>query len=233
MDNLDVLYPYGVASKFGHKELKISIESFKKHVSGLGKIYVIGVDPGQGIRAEYIPYQQTKTNKEAAIAEVLSYGMQVVPFLTREVVIMCDDYIATQPFHIQEMRAPAGPSLRALADKRKTNYAQALKDTSRYLLSKGCTEYHFDYHMPMIVNRYKWVDLGSVWQASRTKPFGMVCKSLYGNIYGVEPQLQADHKANKDSITLDEIYTAAQERKVISYGDKCAPLVFELFKEYL
>lgn len=194
---------------------------------------MIGCDPGP-VNATHIPYEQTARNKEAAIAEVLCYGMQVIPFLSREVVLMCDDYVATQTFEIEEFRAPAGPSLRALADKRpKANYSQALRDTSRYLLSKELSEIHFDYHMPMIVDRYKWVALEEHWKASRARPFGMVCKSLYGNIYGVEPQYQPDHKANKDSITIDEIYDAALSRKVISYGDRCAQLVFNLFGEYL
>lgn len=233
---IDMLYPYGVASRFDHKELILSIRTVRRFLSGVRDIYVIGVDPGPVVRslAHYIPYQQTARNKEACIAEVLSYGMKTIKGLSDLVSIQGDDHTHTRPASVWDFRAPAGISLRALANRRpRSNYSHALRDTSRYLESKGCGEIHFDYHMPMIVERARWLALEEAWKVSNARVFGMVCKSLYGNLQGVEPQYQADYKANRQEITLDEIYQATKDRPVISYGDRCAPLVFSLFSEYL
>lgn len=233
---LDMIYPLGVASKYGNKELQISIGSFRRHVSGIRRIFVVGVDPGFELpwHVSWIPFTQDACmNKEAAIATVLARGMHYTE--TETVVIQGDDHIATQRFDIREMRAPAGPSLRASAAKNPQRaYSKALKQTSKYLARLGAkTEYHFDYHMPMQVFPRAWVACKDHWEASARIPFGYVCKSLYGNLYGVEPQIQSDYKANRAHLTIEDIYQASKDRQVISYGDKCAPLVFDLFREYL
>lgn len=232
-----MIVPYGRVSKYsGHPELRIMLGSFLRHVSGIRNVYVVGVDPGPlPSRCTWIPFQQGAWNKECAIARVLSYGMQHAPEpLTTEVMIQGDDHIATRPFDAQDLRAPAGKSLRALADKNpQRTYSKALRATSRYLSARGHTEYHYDYHMPMIVDPVKWVALEEHWKASEQSSYGMVCKSLYGNIYACPPQFMADHKANKVGMTVDTLAEAILTRPVISYGDKCAPLVFSLFSEYL
>lgn len=233
---LDMIYPLGVASKYpGSKELQISIGTFRRHVSGIRRMIVVGLEP-EFVLPEYttwIPFEQSRAwPKEYAIARVLSEGMKHAD--TETVVIQGDDHLATQPFDIRDMRAPAGPSLRAVADKNPNRlYSKYLRQTSKYLRAQGSTEIHFDRHMPMHVKVSDWLGLETHWEASRKIAGGYTQKSLYGNLCKVEPQYGPDYKANKDSITIEDLFVACRDRQVISFGDKCAKLIFELFSEYL
>ena len=164
-------------------------------------------------KIEFIPIAEAEGNKEYCISQKV---LKACDFIDGDFIFMNDDFFFTrkQDWSLNY----AKPELKALSKfGRIEHYQKALDDTKNYLQSLGYTTYHFDVHTPIVYNSEKFKALQPHFEKSKQSSNGFVVKSLYGNIYGLEPCFYEDVKLNRMESKDD--FRMAKETHCISCSD--------------
>lgn len=189
---MDVLYILGKGSLFGNDELRYSLRSLENNVSNVGRVIVVGEDPGfLSDEVEYHYIEEGFGNKEwrigAKILEACDRGI-----VKRNFFFVNDDHFFIQP--TKTTRYPNYCKGNLINPKIVGTYQRALNDTAAYLLALGKTALHFDVHTPIVYNPKKFKELREAIAKSKKARHGYVVKSLYGNIHKLKPTAYVDKK---------------------------------------
>ncbi len=196
---MNILYILGNGSLHNNEELRYSLRSVEKNVTPSAverspssverspstpeaRIIVVGDNPGflsDKVEYHYVP--DASSNKAYSIAKKIEWACKNV--LQGDFLFMNDDFF----FHKKIVPAAypnyqMGPLKQSAPDR---NYERLLLDTHNYLHTLGHTTLHFDVHTPIIYNTEKFLALSPHWEESKKRHFGLVVKSVYGNIYGL------------------------------------------------
>jgi hypothetical protein len=211
---MTMLYIIGKGSIHYNEELKFSLRSVERVCPEIKRLIVAG-EPVQFLsdKVEFIPIAEAVGNKEYCIAQKV---LKACEFIKGDFIFMNDDFFFTrkQDWSLNY----AKPELKALSKfGRIEHYQKAIDDTKKYLQSLGYSTYHFDVHTPIVYNSEKFKALAPHFEKSKLSSNGFVVKSLYGNIYGLEPCFYEDVKLNRMESTDD--YRMAKETHCISCSD--------------
>jgi len=135
-------------------------------------------------------------------------------FIKGDFAFMNDDFFFTRPYDWSINYAK--PELK---NNGLENYQKAIHDTREYLLSLGCTTYHFDVHTPIVYNSEKFLEMLPHLQKSQLTTNGMTVKSLYGNINGLTPTWYNDCKLS--TLQTQQNFERIKNTPVISCSDGC------------
>jgi len=211
---MDILYILGSGSLHNNEELRYSLRALEKNIPGASRVIVVGENPGflsDKVQFHYLP--EAKGNKEFCIAKKIEWACQNV--MQGDFLFMNDD------FFIHKKIVPSafpnyqkGCLSQSAPDKK---YERSLHDTFNYLKSLGHTTFHFDVHTPIIYNTDKFLALSPHWEYSKTLHFGIVVKSMYGNIYKVPHLPYKDVKLGR--LKLFEDFQRIENTSCISCSD--------------
>ena len=209
-----MLYIIGKGSHHYNEELKLSLRSVETHCPEITRLIVAG-EPVQFLsdKVEFIPIAEANGNKEYCIAQKV---LKACEFIKGNFIFMNDDFFFTrkQDWSINY----AKPKLKGLPKMGSIeHYQKAVNDTGLYLESLGYSTYHFDVHTPIVYNSKKFKALAPHFDKSKVSSNGYVVKSLYGNIYGLEPCFYEDVKLTRMETTDD--FRNAKETHCISCSD--------------
>ena len=211
---MQLLYIIGSGSLHYNEELRFSLRSVQRHCPEVTKIVVVG-EPvhflSDMVEYHYIP--EAQGNKEYCIGMKV-YNACKEGYIKGNFAFMNDDFFFTRPFDWSVNYAK--PDLHATSLQ---YYQKAIHDTKQYLLSLKKTTYHFDVHTPIVYNSKKFLKMLPHLQQSQLTSDGMVVKSLYGNINGLEPTMYNDCKLSTMQTRRD--FERAKETPVISCSDGC------------
>ncbi|MBT0607648.1 hypothetical protein [Aequorivita echinoideorum] len=214
---MDILYILGAGSLHNNEELRYSLRALEKNVchaklveatrslSGAeGRVVVVGENPGflsEKVEFHYLP--EAKGNKEYCIAKKVEWACQNV--MQGDFLFMNDDFFLHKKIVPQHYPNYQKGCLSHTAPD--SNYNKSLQHTFQYLKRLGHTTFHFDVHTPIIYNSDKFLALSQHWKHSKTLDFGMVVKSVYGNIY------QIPHLPYKD-VKLSRLKTLEDYQRI-------------------
>jgi hypothetical protein len=216
----DVLYILGFGSPWGDRELRFSLRSLERHVKNVGRVFVVGENPGF-LTSEAIFKQcsDPSENREFNIASKIFHACQRTD-ISEDFLFVNDDHI-----FVGEADAEAYPNywfdqmVGAESKAISARYRDSIKSTREMLEKAGHPTRFYDIHTPIVYNRKKFTDMIGVWQKSASLRNGYVVKSAYANWNHVAPGPETHdlkfHKANGEQHVRDTI----AGRHVFSFGD--------------
>lgn len=189
---MKLLYIIGSGSLYNNEELRYSIRTVEKHLKDVDEVIVVGekVDfLSDKVKYHYI--KEAFGNKEYRIAMKI-YTACKLGYVSGDFALMNDDFFFTRQFDWKQNFAKEN-----LESKGSAYYQAAINETRNYLKRLGHTTYHFDMHTPIVYNSERFMSMLPHFEASKRTPYGMVVKSLYGNINGLKPTFYKDCKLNQ------------------------------------
>jgi hypothetical protein len=209
---MQMLYIIGSGSLHYNEELRFSLRSVQKHCPEINKIVVDGEQVHfLSNKVDYHYIEEAKGNKEYRIGMKI-YNACKSGFIKGNFIFMNDDFFFTRPYDWNINYAKG-----ELPSEGKENYQKALSDTREYLLSLGKSVNHFDCHTPIIYNSEKFIELLPHLEKSKLTTNGYTVKSLYGNIYELEPTLYNDCKLS--TLQTESDFKKIKDTPVISCSD--------------
>lgn len=193
----DIVIPLGSESCDDNLELRFTLRSIEACGSGVGRVIVIGSDPGfLSKHVTHVPYKETERNREARVAAKLTHACGVVR--SDEFLLFNDDFFMLKPFACGSFPTYHKGTLEQHLENRRGKltgtYTEALRVTRNKLLERGHKDANFGLHCPMIVNVSRFLGLRDWWEESATLQNGYLVRSVYGNVYSVESKLCTDYR---------------------------------------
>lgn len=211
---MNLLYIIGSGSVHYNEELRYSLRTVEAHCTDVEKITIVGERVSfLSEDVEFHKITEAEGNKEYRIAMKI-YNACKAGYITGDFAFMNDDFFFTGLYDWTKNYAK--PELKSNGFN---HYQKAINDTKEYLLSLGCSTYHFDVHTPIIYNAEKFIDLLPHIRKSQLTSNGMTVKSLYGNIYNLTPTWYEDCKLSTLQTPRD--WERIRQTPVISCSDGC------------
>lgn len=194
---MDIVYPLGTGSKHNNHELRFSLRSVEKHLSGFDKVWIIGECPDWLQNVNHIPYPDEPLRPfDYNIMKKVSRAIEESK-LTEDFLFFNDDHFLNSSFVASEFPYYYSDTLdNYCAQRGNDGYGRRAKNTLKHLKEKGLPTKHFDVHSPIIYN--KSLFLSSVvnavdWEKDQT---GFIIKSMYANTQNIEGVSDKDNKLN-------------------------------------
>lgn len=215
---MDIVYPLGTGSLWGNnKELRYSLRSIEKFLIGFHNVFIVGECPEWLQSVIHIPCRDVNgVNKEKNIFDKIMAACRD-PRLSDDFFFMNDDH-----FLLHAIQASAFPyyyhgSLREKAESvEDVYYGCTLTNTIKVLRARNLPRLHFDVHMPIVYNKYSFMDVVSSYDW--TVAWGYAIKSLYCNTLLIRGQQYADLKV-KGQYDRDELQRITAGRPCFSIND--------------
>lgn len=219
---LDILIPLGNGSAWGNNnELRYCLRSIERYATGYDRIFVIGEDPGfLNGQVRFRPLAEIEANKEARIASKILRTFEQTD-IADDAVMFNDDYVLTAPVDLRALPFyHRGELASAIPCQGSVLYRAALGDTVGALRRANRPTLHYDVHMPMILNRQKFIGLRDWWTRSEKSWQGFVCKSVYANNQDdIDSRFTVDCKLQYGDFKAAVIDEIVRDRWVFSYSD--------------
>ena len=188
---MDVLIVLGTGSKWQNNELKYCLRSLEKHAKNMGRIFVVGQDPGflNPETVTVVKRADGGTNKEHRIAEQIAWAADKLP-MTEHFLWVNDDTFFMQDTDITTYPYYNDGELAAKWARTKTGgYRVALTQTDAQLRAHKLPTKNYEIHVPIIYSRrgFTQVIIKKLLNLSSRVPFGMTFRSLYCNALGIKP----------------------------------------------
>lgn len=193
---IDVVYCLGKGSKYKNNELRFSLRSIEKNLSGFGKVWIVGVRPEWLQDINHIPAEDPYTYPpDRNIMEKLKKACEH-PEVSENFLFVNDDHYLLHTFTAEAFPYYYNDYLMDYVKRRGMDgYGRRANNTHEYLTENGVQTKNFDIHYPIIYNKAAFLNqvCGAPWS---DKHDGFVIKSLYANMMGVQGEPIKDGKFN-------------------------------------
>ena len=208
-----MVYVLGSGSLHYNEELRFSLRTVQKYCPEVTRLIVAGEQAlFLSDKVEYLPIKEAQGNKEYRIAMKV---FEVCNYIKGDFLFMNDDFFFLRPTNLENYPNYSKGDLKAT--QQAQHYQKAIQDTQHYLKELGHTTHHFDVHTPIIYNAKKFQALLPHFEKSRLSTNGFVVKSLYGNIYNLEPTQIVDCKLT--TLQTQSDYRKLESAVVMSCSD--------------
>jgi hypothetical protein len=219
---IDLVYILGSGSAWHNNELRVSLRSVQKNLKGVRNIYIIGENPGflsDKVIHIYHPDELSSINADGNMTLKILRACQEKD-LSDDFLFMNDDFIINKPMiasqipwmHKGDMKdRPSGFWV-------TQHYRFRLRRTFDLLQISGLPTLQYDYHAPMLMNKYKFPEVMSAFDF--IDDIGITFRSIYGNVLA----LPADHLVDQ-KVTLYKTYSLAdiikrtENAQFVGYND--------------
>ena len=180
---IDLVYVIGTGSRWRDNELRFSLRSVSKNLKNVGKIFIVGHIPDFVKNCIHIP-----------CSDIFDPGLNADGNMTHKLLTVCnrkdlsenflfmnDDFIINQPIAANEIKWLQKGDMANQPPSYWTSqfYRHRLKRTLDVLKSRGMTTMQYDYHAPMLMNKYRFISVME--QFDYAREIGYTFRSLYGN----------------------------------------------------
>lgn len=227
---IDVVYILGSFSRWQNNELRYSLRSVEKYLSGYRNVYIVGEDPGflKGVNIIKFP-DPYPDNKQRNILEKITRACMDYEISDR-FLYMADDFFFLQPLAASEIKYFYEGTLEEAIQKRSPGniYNRCLSNTIIALKSRNLPILNYDIHQPILYHKTRFLD--EMKQFSFRVPYGMVIKSLYCNSIGADGVSFREVKIKNDCKNVREIIEFTHGLPFFSIGEQSTN---GMMKEYL
>lgn len=181
---IDIIYPLRHAgSHWDNNELKYSLRSVEKHLTGVRNIWVIGERP-KWINPANLNH---RFHVDESIFPARNIYLKIKsmcqhPEISENFLFMNDDHFFTHDFVASEIPYYYTGDLREI--KNNTTYQETINNTIRTLENRNRLTLNFDTHTPIIYNKEKFLKTTS--EYFWTKDHAYCIKSIYCNTLKIE-----------------------------------------------
>lgn len=181
---IDLVYLYSAGSDTN--EIRYSLRSFQKHISGLGKVFIVGDDPGIFKDVTIIPRGNIHgVNLARNIYEKILAACRH-PEVSNPFICASDDYILLHDFEAETLPYYYyGDFKQSLSILQDSNwYKRYVISTYEALAERNLPTKFFNVHFPILYDKEKYIEVMGSFDWERPKSF--ISKSLYANALGIE-----------------------------------------------
>lgn len=210
---IDVVYPLGNGSRWKNNELRYSLRSIEKYLSGFRNVYIIGEKPSFLQNVIHIPYPDKHQIPDRNIMEKVLQACNH-PYVSDPFIFFNDDHYLLSPFQADQFPYYYEGTLKQKQEKRGLDgYGLRLKNTYEYLKSKNLPILCYDIHTPILYRKQAFIDhVASVpWDTTK---HGFVLKSLYANAIKAEGVELKDLKLSYAPPPKTKIMSSRPEVKI-------------------
>lgn len=225
MKKIDIVYPLGTGSGWNNAEIRYSLRAIERNLKGYGNIIIVGQCPDfiDKSKVIYIPCDDPlHSNADGNIAlKVLKACND--KRVSDDFLFINDDHIINKPLEASQMGFYHKGNFADYADSfwHDGLHRRRLRRTFEVLREKGCSTFHFDLHVPILINKEQFVK--TVPNFNFQDDIGYTMKSIYAN-----PVVPDNKKEFIGSLkrkifrhkTLDEIQEIFKMAHFISYNDQ-------------
>jgi hypothetical protein len=188
----DLVYIFSAGSNTN--EIKYSLRSFQKHLSGIGKLFIVGDDPGIFKGFTHIPMGNVHGfNLARNIYEKILTACKH-PDVSDDFICASDDYFLLQDY--EAARLPfyyQGDFPYLLSYISEDNYYKAyVKETYNALMEKELPVKYFNVHFPILYSKQIFIEIMARFNWEKRKSY--ISKSLYANSLMIEGEHVPDKK---------------------------------------
>lgn len=223
---IDLVYPLGNGSPWNDNELRYSLRSVEKHLSGFGNVYLIGRLPHWAKNVIHVPAFDNQDNKEKNIAWKVLKACDIAE-VSEDFLFMNDDHILCGDMEAAKYPYYFNMTVQQMILRRNAGikYQRAMQNVINVY---GLDAKYYDIHVPILYNKSKFKQIvgGLDWSVNG----GYVVKSAYANGIECEPVQLHDVKVNKQ-MTVIEYENIMHERPCFSFGDRAIGPAFRAFLE--
>jgi hypothetical protein len=198
----DVVYVLGSGSNWKNNEIRFSLRSLEKNLMEFRKIWVVGEKPEFLKNVHFVPHPDELLNN--ADGNIIKKVLRICQekSLTNNFLFINDDHLVLKPIIAVEIKPYHKGDLQSFTKEFfELNFWRGrLFRTKNILLQKGFSTFHFDCHIPMVINKHKFPQVISQFDFERN--IGYTMKSLYGNVMYPDAPLM-----NGEKVTLFRPYT--------------------------
>lgn len=222
--SLDVVYVLGTGSRWSDNELRFSLRSIERYLSGLRNVYVVGHKPDWLRNVVHIPAPDPyRQNKDANMIHKLLIACQQEE-LSPAFVAISDDQLLLAPIHAGELRPcfettlhdkpPTWFERTAYRRRHSRNTVEALEDE----LGRGRSLFCYNTHTPRLVHKLEFATYMRR-QDYPTMPLSMY--TLYFNLALRTHEPIRNRRAQiMQPMSGDEIRRRCEGRLYLGYRDK-------------
>lgn len=214
----DIVLPLGKGSIWQNQEIKYSLRSVEKYLSGVRDIYIIGEEVPSFLKdVRQIHMLDIHVSKETNIYDKIIRACQETN-ISEDFLFFNDDHFLLSEFEASTFPFFCNGHLRSMVDRnKKGNYYKAVCNTYRTLIGRNLPTVHFDLHCPILYNKQKFITEMRNYDWSNRISF--IIKSLYGNSIQIQStDRESDCKINKPCLS-QEILDIIKNRKFFSIGN--------------
>jgi hypothetical protein len=191
---IDIVIPLGKGSVWDNNELRLSLRSIEKYLTGYRSIYIVGEYPEWLQNCIHVPINDTEKISDKNIMHKIAAAC-LLHEVSETFIMFNDDHYLLSPYH-----APGFPYYyhKNLTDyitqRRGDIYAIRATNTLNHLKANNLPAKFFDCHTPILYNKQAFLGIvnSADWDNSRQ---GYIIKSLYANSLSIEGvELINDHK---------------------------------------
>jgi hypothetical protein len=190
---ISVVYILGTGSVLNNIEIRYSLRSIERYLTGYDRVWVIGECPAWLQNVYHIPFQDRQGvpsdfNIMSKVTRACQDDAITDPFL-----FFNDDHFLLHPFTASEFPYFYHGTLEKYIKQKSANtYAQRANNTIRYLKTNNLPLKHFDIHYPIIYK--KELFLKHVTSAVDWNKTCYIIKSMYANSLFIEGEEALDYK---------------------------------------
>ena len=223
MMGVDVLYVLGSGSRWGNRELRYSLRSVAAHLKDVGRVWVVGDDPGfLSKEVRFIRMMDMYPPKLNPAANIIGKVLAACKAgLSDRFLLMNDDFLFTKDMKGADIPLYHKGKFSDYPDSyfKDTNYLLRMGKTFGILERQKIDAYNFGIHVPMPMDKGALVRVLSAlnWQEG----VGISLRAMYGNLNvklhnGV---VQAKDVNINKHLTRAEIEAVAGRLGMLSYND--------------
>lgn len=210
----DVVIPLGNRSTQKNTELKFALRSIDKHLSGAGKVFIVGYRPEWVTGVIHIPFTEDPRNRYRDRNIMLKMSEACKDTRVSDNFLMVHD----DHFLLADYEATAFPYYHTGPMNEGCGQYGETKQNTKSLLSFTESFNNYDCHCPILFN--KQLFMRSVALADWSKWYGYCLKTLYCVMNGIEGEHMDDIKIRMP-LKADAIMQQIAGRNWFSVGDRC------------
>lgn len=219
----DIVYVLGNGSKWQNRELWYSLASVAKNLKGVGRVFVVGHNPGfLSNEVTFVPVREMYDPNLNPAANIISKLQAVCDAgVSENFLLMNDDFIILSKIEASEVPAVhKGKFSDYTADYFNTgNYRLRMRKTFQILKDRKLPDYNFGVHIPFPINRKKLLAIiGSIdWKSG----VGISLRTIYGNSHFSESEIAQMKDPNVNNHhSLEELEKRFANKSFLSFNDK-------------
>ena len=191
---VDIVVPLGAGSYWNNNELRFSLRSVEKHLSNVGKVWIIGDLPDWLQNVIHIPLHDSAGRPpDYNMMKKLARACQEVE-LSEDFLYMNDDHYLLSDFDANTFpNYYHGTIQEYLKHRGLDGYGKRCNNTLKAL--NGNPTFYYDIHYPIRLNKELYRK-NVVEAVDWVKPHGFIIKSLYANKLQLESMPEQDYKIN-------------------------------------
>lgn len=182
----DLVYVLGKGSLWNNNELRYSLRSVEKHLSGVGRVFIVGECPPFLTNVTHI---KASDDKKAIPDTNIMHKIWMAcsnPEISETFLFLNDDHYLLQDFEADKFPYYYHKTIVEYVKKRgHDGYGKRCENTQKSLENRNKSTKYFDLHYPILYSKTAFIK-HVVNAYDHSKKDGMILKSLYANGLQIE-----------------------------------------------